>query len=100
MSPVVGFYDNIPRVLPEGMKAIIEEGNWPVLPIFKLIQEKGQISDYDMYRTFNMGIGMIVVIKAEEEAAVLDKLASLGEQAYRIGYIKQGQSAVEIVGGK
>lgn len=95
-----GFYDNIPRVLPEGTGASIEEGNWPIPAIFKLIQEKGQISDYDMYRTFNMGIGMIIVVKAEEEAAVLDKLASLGEKAYRIGTIKQGQSAVEIVGGK
>jgi len=93
-----GFYDNIPRVLPEGKGANIKEGSWPVLPIFQLIQEKGGITDFDMYRTFNMGIGMILVVNKEEEAAIMDKLASIGEKAYTIGYVTEG-SGVEIVGG-
>ncbi|RKD21088.1 phosphoribosylformylglycinamidine cyclo-ligase [Ammoniphilus oxalaticus] len=94
-----GFYDNIPRILPKGLQANVEQGSWPTLPIFDLIQEKGRIPDRDMYRTFNMGIGMIVVVKKEEAEAVLEKLASLGEQAYQIGQITAGQSGVELVGG-
>ncbi|RXT05168.1 phosphoribosylformylglycinamidine cyclo-ligase [Ammoniphilus sp. CFH 90114] len=94
-----GFYDNIPRVLPEGVEVQVELGTWPVLPIFDLIQEKGNISEYDMYRTFNMGIGMILVVSEQESAAVLDKLASLGETAYRIGSVVQGGTGVRLVGG-
>ena len=95
-----GFYNNIPRVLPEGMQANIGEGSWPILPIFHLIQEKGNISDFDMFRTFNMEMGMILVVKKEEEAAILDKLTSIGEKAYSIGNITEGKSGVTIVGGK
>ncbi len=95
-----GFYDNIPRVLPAGVQAEIERGAWPVLPIFNLIQEKGQISIYDMYRTFNMGIGMILVVQAEDSEAILDKLSSLGEEAYRIGIIAEGTAGVVLNGGQ
>ncbi|WP_134699688.1 phosphoribosylformylglycinamidine cyclo-ligase [Ammoniphilus sp. YIM 78166] len=94
-----GFYDNIPRVLPQGVQVDVEKGTWPVLPIFNLIQEKGGITDYDMYRTFNMGIGMILVVSAEDSAAVVDKLASLGEKAYRIGTVAEGNEEVRLVGG-
>ncbi|MEW9670340.1 phosphoribosylformylglycinamidine cyclo-ligase [Ammoniphilus sp. 3BR4] len=94
-----GFYDNIPRVLPEGVQVEVELGSWPVLPIFDLIQEKGNISEYDMYRTFNMGIGMILVVSEQDSAAVLDKLSALGEQAYRIGSVAQGQDGVRLIGG-
>lgn len=92
-----GFYDNIPRVLPVGVQAEIERGAWPVLPIFNLIQEKGQISTYDMYRTFNMGIGMILVVQAEDSEAILD---NLGEEAYRIGIIAEGTAGVVLNGGQ
>lgn len=94
-----GFYDNIPRVLPAGIQVDVEKGTWPVLPIFSLIQEKGGITDYDMYRTFNMGIGMILVVSAQNSDAVVDKLASLGEKAYRIGTVVEGNDEVRLVGG-
>lgn len=95
-----GFYDNIPRVLPEHVQAEIECGSWPVLPIFNLIQEKGKISDYDMYRTFNMGIGMILVVPAKDSEAIIEKLSSLGEAAYRIGAIAEGTAGVVLNGGQ
>lgn len=95
-----GFYDNIPRVLPENVQAEIECGTWPVLPIFNLIQEKGQISDYDMFRTFNMGIGMILVVPAKDSEAIVEKLSALGESAYRIGVIAEGTAGVVLNGGQ
>ncbi|MBP1930075.1 phosphoribosylformylglycinamidine cyclo-ligase [Ammoniphilus resinae] len=94
-----GFYDNIPRIVPEGLQAEIQKGTWSILPIFNLIQEKGSISDYDMFRTFNMGIGMVLVADSKNKDALLDKLKALGEQAYVIGSIQEGDEEVRIVGG-
>jgi phosphoribosylformylglycinamidine cyclo-ligase len=95
-----GFYDNIPRVLPEGVQAEIIADSWPVLPIFSLIQEKGEISEYDMFRTFNMGIGMVLVVNEEDSESILKQLASLGESAYRIGSISRGNEGVRITRGE
>lgn len=89
-----GFTENIPRVLPEGTQAVIEVGSWPVLPIFQLVQEAGDISYPDMYKTFNMGIGMMLVVKAEDADDVMAHLQQLGEQPYRIGHIAAGERKV------
>lgn len=89
-----GFTENIPRVLPEGTQAVIEVGSWPVLPIFQLVQEAGGISAPDMYKTFNMGIGMVLVVKPEEADGVMAQLRALGEQPYRIGSIRAGERKV------
>ena len=94
-----GFYDNIPRVLPEGTTAAVEKGAWPVLPIFKLIEEKGNIATKDMFRTFNMGIGMIAIVGEEEVAPAMESLKAAGEQAYVIGRIVKGDRTVTISGG-
>jgi phosphoribosylformylglycinamidine cyclo-ligase len=94
-----GFYDNIPRVLPKGMQADIEQGSWPILPIFTLIQEQGQISAYDMYRTFNMGLGMIVVVAPEYADQTVAHLSQLGENAYVIGSVGAGDQGVRFTGG-
>jgi phosphoribosylformylglycinamidine cyclo-ligase len=89
-----GFYDNIPRILPKGLQAEIRDGSWKVPPIFSFIQEVGKISDYDMYRTFNMGIGMILVVDASDSREILEHLQLLREEAYEIGTVKKGTEEV------
>lgn len=84
-----GFIDNIPRVLPEPCKAVIKGGSWPVPPIFSLLQKLGDIADNEMYRVFNMGIGMIIAASAKETEEILERLAALGEQAFIIGSIEK-----------
>ena len=82
-----GFTDNIPRVLPSGCKAVIQEGSWQKQPIFDFLQKKGNISSPEMYRTFNCGIGMVLVVKAKEVDDIMDQLTALTETPYVIGEI-------------
>ncbi len=82
-----GFTDNIPRVLPAGCRAVIHDGSWPKHPIFEFLRVKGNVSVAEMFRTFNCGIGMVLVIKAKEVDDVLGQLAALGETPYVIGEI-------------
>lgn len=89
-----GFVDNIPRVLPEGTAAIVHRDAWPVPPIFRLIQERGNIDTDEMYRVFNMGIGMIVVVPVE---AARPAQMALGEESWVIGEVVRGQRGVAIV---
>ncbi|MBV7505372.1 phosphoribosylformylglycinamidine cyclo-ligase [Bacillus sp. sid0103] len=89
-----GFYDNIPRVLPKGLQAEIRDGSWKVPGVFSFIQQKGKISDYDMFRTFNMGIGMILVVDIADSRGVLDHLETLGENAFVIGTVQKGNEDV------
>lgn len=93
-----GFIENIPRVLPEGVNVDIEYGSWPILPIFQLMQDKGDITNRDMFTTFNMGIGLIVVVSADEAEQALRIAAELGEQAYRIGTVTEGSKIVTFTG--
>ena len=82
-----GFYENIPRALPENMTAKIKKSAIPVLPIFKYIQEKGSISERDMYNTFNMGIGMVITISKEDEEKAKNILQASGEEVYTLGEV-------------
>ncbi|WP_457573768.1 phosphoribosylformylglycinamidine cyclo-ligase [Desulfolithobacter sp.] len=82
-----GFIDNVPRILPGGCKAVIEPGSWDVPPIFTFLQEKGNISIQEMYRTFNMGIGMMALVDADLVEDVVHQLQALGETPYVIGEI-------------
>lgn len=82
-----GFVDNIPRVLPKGSKAVIQKGSWPIQPIFTFLQKNGNISAEEMYRTFNYGIGMVLIIDAREVDDVTQQLIALGESPYVIGEI-------------
>ena len=82
-----GFIDNIPRVLPKGCKAIINQGSWPRMPIFEFLKKKGNVSSYEMHRTFNCGIGMAVVVTSKEVDDVLMQLQALGETAQLIGEV-------------
>ena len=91
-----GFYDNIPRILPNGMQAVINHGSWKVPKIFSFIQDRGNISDYDMFRTFNMGIGMILVVDSKDTKAIIEHLQALGETVYEIGTVQGGTNDVVI----
>jgi len=89
-----GFYDNIPRVLPEGRGARIQRGSWPVLDIFRAIQRRGSIGDREMFRTFNMGVGMVVVVDGDAAPAAVRLFESLRCPAWRIGTIVSGRREV------
>ncbi len=91
-----GFYENVPRMLPEGMRAVIKKDSFEVLPIFALLQESGNISDEMMYNTYNMGIGMMLVVEERDAAAAMAALKKAGEKAYRIGTIETGEKGVTI----
>ncbi|TSA55995.1 MAG: phosphoribosylformylglycinamidine cyclo-ligase [Planctomycetaceae bacterium] len=82
-----GFIENIPRILPDRCRAIIQKDSWDILPIFNIIQERGTIDRKEMLRVFNMGIGMMVVVPEKDLHDVLERLEGLGERAYAIGVI-------------
>ncbi len=86
-----GFQGNIPRVLPQGVAAIIHTGAWPAPPIFKLIAAGGPVERDEMFRTFNMGIGMIVVVSPAEIEAVEQSFTTRGEACYRVGALVAGE---------
>ena len=91
-----GFYENIPRALPEGLCAKIEKQAVEVLPIFRLIQKVGGIPEGDMFNTFNMGVGMLMTVAKEKADGVLYALRESGEHAYVIGELAQGERGVEL----
>ncbi len=93
-----GFLENIPRILPEGLMVKIELGSWPMLPIFSLLQSLGNLTLVDLYTTFNMGIGMVLIVNKEEVESIIAKVNSLGEAAYLIGKVVRGEKKVELVG--
>jgi len=92
-----GFYENIPRSIPDGLCARIERDKVRILPIFRLIAEKGGIPERDMFNTFNMGVGMSIVVPEEDAEKALRILKENGEEAYRIGTIVTGEEKITIV---
>ena len=92
-----GFYENIPRSIPDGLCAKIERNAVKVLPIFDVIAREGNIPERDMFNTYNMGVGMSVVVKAEEAEKALEILKANGEDAYVIGEIVEADHKIEIV---
>ena len=91
-----GFYENIPRMLPKGTKAVIQKGSYPVLPIFKVIMKTGSVPERDMYNTFNMGLGMVAAVAADKADEAVRLLRSEGESAYLIGEVQTGEDGVEL----
>jgi phosphoribosylformylglycinamidine cyclo-ligase len=87
-----GFIDNIPRILPGPCRAVIRAGSWPVLPVFKLIQNMGNIDLLEMLRVFNMGIGMMIIVAEKDHTEILERLEKLGEKAYSIGVIEKREN--------
>ena len=92
-----GFYENIPRVLPEDCQVTLERRNWGSQPIFGMIQELGGVSDAEMYRTFNMGIGITLIVPKEQGPAIVDRLSELGETSWIIGGVHKGGREVTVL---
>lgn len=94
-----GYYENIPRALPEDMGAEIDATSWSVPPIFNLLKEWGNVDWHEMYRTFNMGIGMIIIASADEAEKIKADLQARNEAVYEIGKVTQGGHEVIVKGG-
>ena len=92
-----GFYENIPRALNARTKAVIDRSKVRVLPVFEEIQKVGNISEHDMFNTFNMGVGMIAIVSEQDVDKALATLKEAGEDAYVIGQVQEGQQGIEIL---
>lgn len=90
-----GITENLPRILPQKTKACIRKGSWHIHPIFRLVQQKAGVDDSEMYRDFNMGIGMILVLPAAQAKRAVKLAERLGEKAFIIGEIAKGRQVVE-----
>ena len=93
-----GFYENIPRMLPDGVKAVIRKDSYPVPAIFRMLQEEGEIAEHVMYNTFNMGIGMVMALDSADAEQAVKVLREAGEQAFVIGSVEAGERKAEIIG--
>jgi phosphoribosylformylglycinamidine cyclo-ligase len=91
-----GLLDNIPRILPQDTSVKIKRGSWPVLPIFEMMQRIGNIEDKEMLRTFNMGIGMVVVCARADAAAITSQVNERGFKCFEIGHVTEGSGNVVI----
>lgn len=91
-----GFYENIPRMLPETCKAIVDIKSYEIPAIFNLIQETGNISQHDMFNTFNMGIGMVIAVDKEDAYKAIQVLTEAGEKPVMLGKIENGEKTVEL----
>ena len=91
-----GFYENVPRMLKDGVRAEIHKDSYPVPPIFRLLAEKGEIEERMMYNTFNMGLGMVIAVDPSAADAALEALKAAGEQAWVVGAIKAGEKGVDV----
>ncbi len=92
-----GFYENVPRMLKEGTRAVVRKDSYEVPYLFKLMAEKGDVSEEMMYNTYNMGIGMIMAVSAEDADQVLEILKTTGDTGYKIGEIVNGEKGVDLV---
>jgi phosphoribosylformylglycinamidine cyclo-ligase len=90
-----GITGNLPRVIPKGCKAIVHKGTWEVPPIFPFLKEKGNITEDEMFKTFNNGIGMILIVRSKEAGEILERLRSMGEKTFLIGEIGKAEKEQE-----
>ena len=91
-----GLLENIPRILPEGTGVTIARDTWPVLPVFTIMQEIGQVPDREMYRTFNMGVGLVIICGEQDAERVQSHFSSRDQACYRIGRVTEGNREVII----
>lgn len=91
-----GFYENIPRMLPEGVRAVVKKDSYEVPAIFRLLADTGEIAEDMMYNTYNMGIGMMLAVEAADVSKTIEALQTAGETAYLVGQIEEGDKGVTI----
>lgn len=91
-----GFYENVPRMLPENAKAIIKKDSYPVPAIFDLIAKNGNVEETMMYNTFNMGLGMVIALDPEDVDTAMEAIQKAGDTCYVVGNIVEGQKGVEL----
>ena len=91
-----GFYENIPRMLKDGTRAVVEKNSYPVLPIFKLLAEKGNIEEHMMYNTYNMGLGMVLAVDAADVDKTMEAIKAAGDTPYVVGRIEAGEKGVTL----
>lgn len=91
-----GFIENIPRIIPEGLKAVVKMEQVPILPIFKVMQRLGNIETKEMFNTFNMGVGLVMSVEPKDVDAVIDSLRALGEKPVIIGTVEKGEGGIEL----
>ena len=91
-----GFYENIPRMLKDGVRAVVEKDSYPIPPIFTLMAKKGDITEQMMYNTFNMGIGMVVAVDPADVDKTMEAIKAAGDQPYVIGHIEAGEKGVTL----
>lgn len=92
-----GLIENVPRILPEGLSVEIKKHSWEVLPIFKLIQKIGEVQEEEMYRVFNMGVGLVLVVDSRKSKVVSRELEEEGEKVYEIGKVVKGKRDVKLM---
>jgi phosphoribosylformylglycinamidine cyclo-ligase len=96
-----GLVENVPRVLPDNVTAILDQKSWPLPPLFQWLQEEGQVADAEMHRVFNCGIGMVVIVEAADADRATEILSQHGDTSYQIGHIElrhAGQAQTVVVG--
>ena len=91
-----GFYENIPRMLPEGMKAVVKKDSYEVPAIFKLLAKEGNIAEEMMYNTFNMGLGMVVAVDKEDVDKTMEAIKAAGDTPYIVGHMEAGEKGVTL----
>jgi phosphoribosylformylglycinamidine cyclo-ligase len=89
-----GFYENLPRMMPDGLATAIELGSWPVLPIFEFLKLQGDLQQRDLYNVFNMGLGFVLAVPAAEAAHIIAIAEAHGEKAYTIGQVVKGEGVI------
>ncbi len=92
-----GFYENIPRMLPDDVCAVVKKDSYDIPPIFILIKKTGNIAEEMMYNTFNMGLGMVIAVDKADASKVISAIEGAGEKAYEVGFVKAGAKGVELV---
>ena len=92
-----GFYENIPRMLPENVKAVVKKDSYEIPPIFKLLQKTGDIAEEMMYNTYNMGIGMLLAVDEADVDKTMEAITKAGEKCFVVGEVVEGEKGVELV---